>query len=164
MSFIHDKQRRENHSQPTRNVLCSRACACGDLTLVLLVDSCLLPSVQGVGRNPDKVDRLDREEHGHCLKGWGCSTGDTRRYELAGPGGEACRGGMQEPWGCLHISTSNWKINVKTPFISFICRILNKSNPQEQRVERWLPGGSPGWWGEGSKCSAGRWVRPEGQV
>ena len=91
MSFIHDKQRRENHSQPTRNVLCSRACASGDLALVLLVDSCLLPSVQGVGRNQNKVDRLDREEHGRCLKGWGCSAGDTRRIELAGPGAEACR-------------------------------------------------------------------------
>jgi len=84
---IHDKQRKENHSQLTRSVPCSRACVCGDLIPASLVDSCLLPSVQG-GRNQDKADRLEREADGHC---WECRAGDPRRHKLAGPGGEPCR-------------------------------------------------------------------------
>mgnify|MGYP006996385349 CR=1 FL=1 len=56
--------------------------------------------------------------------------GGTRRGALQEAG---CRGSVQEPRARQHISTNNCEINFKTPFISFICRILNNSNSQEQR-------------------------------
>lgn len=143
---MHDKQKRKPPPANKQCPLFEGMCLWGPYSGLV---SGLLPAPLSAGGREPGQGRQTGKGGDRCC--WGA-------LQEAG-----CRGSVQEPRGCRHTGTNNWEINFKAPFISFICRILNNSNSQEQR-ERWLPGGSPGQWGEGGKRSAGRWVTPEDQT